>query len=498
MKKLGRNTLSHLIARLWSIVSVYIFIPLYIRILGETAYGLVSFFATLQTTLNILGLGLTNTLRREFAVGINDSDNLNRKYKLLSSIETIYIFLCIFIVFICSVCSKYVTSKWLNIENLDPIMVTHVISIMGISIALQLLANLYAGCLFGLDKQILANSLTISWSFLKSIGSLLLIMLVDNNLVLFYSWHVFIDMVYLVVLRILLANMLKTKNRDNWEIKDICIVSTVWGYTMGILLISFISLINRQLDKLIISNSLTITELGAYNVATTLGSLSAIVPSSISAAIFPSFTHQATTNDEQLYSQFCKINKYVSIILSCMGSFIAVFSLRIIRLWTGSELYVEVLGIVSFFVVLAIVIIEYQEVPYVLALAHGNPRINVIVGGVFIPIVGLFTFLGIKNYGLLGAGVVYLLMMLMQTTVYLYAIYKKYTNKSPLSLLIQQFFSPLIISLGCAFASKIIIQSVTNYTLTVCVLAVFFGLLTLGLEMILFCRKELLQDFGLN
>ena len=85
------NTIANMASKIWSMVSIYIFVPLYIKYLGEEAYGLISFFTTMQMALNLLGLGLSSTLRREFALNINGGYEVNlRKYKLLRSIEVFF------------------------------------------------------------------------------------------------------------------------------------------------------------------------------------------------------------------------------------------------------------------------------------------------------------------------------------------------------------------------------------------------------------------------
>ena len=87
MNKTGKNAVSNIIAKLWTMIATYLFVPFYINILGEESYGIVSFFATLQMAINILGLGLANTLRREFAVNTGDKEKDNyRKKKLLNCI----------------------------------------------------------------------------------------------------------------------------------------------------------------------------------------------------------------------------------------------------------------------------------------------------------------------------------------------------------------------------------------------------------------------------
>jgi len=494
MKKFGINTLTNVSAKIWSIVSIYIFIPLYIKILGETSYGLVSVFATLQTAMNVMGLGLSNTLRREFASGDrNDSLNNIRKYKLLRSIESIYWVIGTIIVLICFLGSDFIANDWLNIEGLNANLVSKVIFLMGISIALQLVSNLYAGCLFGLDYQVRANIYCISWSISKSLGALLIIMFVDKNLEYFYLWHIFTDVCYLLVLRITIKR--KCPCNEKWGIRDLSNLKTIWKYAVGILFISFIALINRQLDKIIISKFLSITEFGAYNVATTLGSLTAIIPSAVYVSVFPRFTLYATTGKKDLlYNSFMRINRCVNIVIACMGSYIAVYATSLIYIWTGSEIYVNSLQIVGTLVVLAISILEFQEIPYALALAHGNTKINILVGVVFLPIIVGTTYYGISKYGLLGAGIFYVLMMIGQSMMLIYLVVKKYLNKNYYNIILKDTLMPYCISFIIAFISREIIGLFNLNYIIQGGLAVIFGLCTLiGLSLCFGIKDSLLE-----
>lgn len=491
MRKLGANSISNLATKLWSMVSIYLFIPLYIKYLGEAAYGLVSFFATLQTTLNILGLGLANTLRREFATGEGDEENSLRKYKLLRDIELIYFAIGAFISVLCIAGSNAIADHWLNIENLDPQMVATVIGMMGISIALQMIANLYAGCLFGLDYQVLANILCIIWSASKSIGALFIIAVVSPNLVYFYAWHIFNDLVYVLILRTLSVMRLNLSNRI-WSFQDFKYLKNIWQYTLGVLFISFIALVNKQLDKIVISKFLTLTELGAYNVATTLGSLTTIVPTAMYTTVFPRFTKLATTGKEdELQREFISINRLVNVILSCMAGFVAVYASPLINVWTGSNNYVQILGFVSTLVVLSVAITEYQEVPYALALAHGNTKYNVTMGLAFIPIIFVSTYFAIQKYGLVGAGIVYLATSLSQTLIYEFMVYRKYLGTSIIKTIVQYTVFPLVMCFTLAELSKIFVCKFTSSSIKQSLIAAFLGAVTLIILLLALCSVDI-------
>lgn len=490
VQKVRTNMIFNVMTKLWSMVSIYLFVPLYLNILGEAAYGLISIFSTLQATLNILGLGLSNTLGREFAVGEENDINNARKYKLLKSVELIYAGIAIIIVALCLFGSSFIANEWLNIENLDALQVSRVIVLMGVSIALQLVASMYSGCLLGLEHQALANSYCIVWSALKSIGALLIIWFVKTDLVYFYTWHITVDIVYILVLRITLR--IKCPSNEKWRFKDLSNLKTIWKYTLGILIISFVALINRQYDKLIISKFLSITDVGAYNVANTLGSITAIIPSALYTTMFPKFTNYVSTGDyDKLQTAFLGANRFTNIVLMCMGSFIAIYAQELIFVWTGSETYQEKLGLAGTFIVLAITFLELQEIPYALALSHGNTKTNIVVGVAFLPIVLVSMFLGVYFYGILGASIVYFVMMLSQSTAYLLLIYKKYLklNKVPRVLLVDTLL-PFFISIVMAIASKFLIGSITSNPYLQAGFAVLCGLVALIIMYLFFIRNK--------
>lgn len=492
MKNIGIHTISNIAAKLWSMVSIYVFIPLYIQLLGETAYGLVSFFATMQSAMNLLGLGLSNTLRREFAAGGETDGGKLRKYQLLRSVESIYLILGAAISVICIFGSGFIAEKWLDIEALDPALVSVVLSLMGVSIALQMIANLYAGCLFGLDYQVRANLYCIAWSMAKSFGALLVIWLGGPNLIYFYSWHILVDILYLLVLRISVIGKLRCGRKLEWRLMDLSNLSSVWRYAFGILAISLIALVNKQLDKVIISGYLPITELGAYNVAVTLGSLTTIFSSAISTTVFPRFVKAASTGErEDLQRVFTGVNRLVNLVLSCMGAFVAVYALPLIAVWTRKEIYQELLYGVAPLVVLAVMVTEYQQIPYAMALANGNTKINVLVGGISVPIVAVLTYFSITRYGLLGAGAVYFAAMLIESLVYEILVYRRYLDCSAGTLVLRDTILPLLLSLFMACGSKFAVAGLTDSLILEVLLAVLSGGVSLVILLLLFERAHI-------
>ena len=484
------NSIANLVSKGWSILSTYIFIPQYIAYLGEEAYGLVSFFATLYSAMQLLGIGLSSTLRREFAAGDDGEENRNRQYKLLRSVENIYYLIALIVFCICYFGRNFIANRWLSFNNLDPATIETVLSLMGVSIGLQLVGNLYFGCIMGTGNQIIANAFDVGWAVLKSVGSLLVCIL-TGSIIYFYFWHIFSDLIYIISQRIYLTNYLGIQNR-RWQIKDFVNLQTIWRYTLGLFAISIVSVINKQFDKTIISGVLSLSELGAYNLATTLGTLTMFVPNAVSAAVFATFTKEYTTqNHRNLQRHYFLYSKIVSIICTCMGSFIAVFSYELILVWTNNLTYASIIRDAAPFVIIANTLIGLQSVPYSLALSHGNTKINNVVGIVSLPVICITTYYAIKFFGLNGAGVAYFILMFLQTIIYVYWVTKKYTDENAIKFIAVYEMLPMCLSLLGAYCFKVAIRTVSQNTTIIALVGVVSGGIALSILVYAFLKKDL-------
>lgn len=489
-----RNTMANLSSRLWGIVSVYLFIPLYIRYFGEEAYGLVSFFATLQATMNLLGLGLSGTLRREFATGNNDNENKSYKYKLLRGTELIYGGIAILIVIITMISSGYISNSWFNLVALNPEVVQTTLSLMGISIGIQLITNLYHGCLLGLNKQVKANIYYLLWASGKSIGSVLILALISPSLVYFYMCHIFFDVIYFVLIRVMVIKSLKN-SMLKWTYRDFKMLEKIWKYSLGLLTISLISVVTRQLDKTIISKFLSLTELGAYNLSITLGQVTAIISSALSITLFTNFTKMYSLKQKkELTSYFLKYNKIVSLIIISMGSYIAIYSRELMLFWTGNYVLVESIGYGTSFVVMGTVFSSLQELPYSFVLAHSDTKINRSMGIYSLPFIIIMPFIAIRLNGIQGAAISYLTIMFLQTMAYIYLVYRKYIGNKVFSWMVKQYIIPTMIMLSIAWFSKIIISGYEWTPMKMVLYAVFVGGITL-IGVLAINYREIIEKF---
>ena len=90
MSTVKRNIAANFIGRAWSMILAVVFIPLYLKFLGIEAYGLVGFFAALQSIFGIMDFGIGMTLNREMARLSAVEGKEQERRDLLRTLELIY------------------------------------------------------------------------------------------------------------------------------------------------------------------------------------------------------------------------------------------------------------------------------------------------------------------------------------------------------------------------------------------------------------------------
>src|SRR5690348_7404766 len=83
------NAIANYSGRIWAAALNVAVIPIYVRLLGPEAYGLIGFFAVLQGAIQLFDVGLSATLNRELA-RLSKQDNRSEGADLIRTLETLY------------------------------------------------------------------------------------------------------------------------------------------------------------------------------------------------------------------------------------------------------------------------------------------------------------------------------------------------------------------------------------------------------------------------
>lgn len=427
LNRIQQNVLANYAGRAWGFVSMFLFVPIYLKFLGIEAYGLVGFYGTLMAVLVFADMGFTATLNREMARLSARKDSAEDMRDLLRTYEATYVCVSSVVATIIWLSAPLIAEHWLHSGVLPPLEVAAAIRLMGLAIALQLPAGLFLGGLMGLQRQVLANSLQVVWGMLRGLGAVLILGLVSPTIFAFAMWQMIANAIYFFFVRLSLwralsSSSVQTLPHFRWQI-----FRNTWRYAAGMTGMATISILLTQVDKLAISKMLSLDMLGYYTLAATLASIPGMLAVPIAMAVFPRLTKLSELGDHDcLVKLYHRTSELVAVATIPAGCTATLFSAELILVWTGLPDAAQHAGPATSLLVVGALMQSITVTPYYVALAHGDVRLNLRVGIASVAMLVPLLLSLIPAYGILGAAASWLVMNICIMCPYMYFLHRRF------------------------------------------------------------------------
>jgi len=441
MSSTHHNIIANYAGRVWGFLSAFIFVPFYLRFLGNESYGIVSFYAVVLGFLAFADAGLTATLNREFA---RSDKTPSYKANLLATVETIYICICFIIITSIWFLAPLIASRWLKSGSIASHDIIFFVRLIGIGVAFQLIASLYQGGLMGLQKQVLANSLLIGYGIMRS-GIILIPLYFFPALPTYFSWQIGITIIYFIILRVIVKKEIQIDMKVKFSK---IILADIWHFAAGMFALSILSSILIQADKLVVSNLFSLSEFGFYTLASTFSQVPLMLVTPIGSAILPKFTQNISINNQaNVILLFRKTTFIVVALASFITFFLAAYAPDILLLWTHNIDLMNNVSQVARILCVGTLFQATQLIVYYLAIANGYTKINILLG-IFSVIFFVPTlFISITYLGIVGTGIPWLIMSFITFLILGYIVLKKFTNYTFKTWLLSDTLLPIFTAL---------------------------------------------------
>ncbi len=351
--------------------------PIYLKLMGAEAFGLVGFYLMLQAWLQILDLGLSPTFSREMSLFKAGIINAAAAWQRLRSLEWLLTVVAITIVTTIIILKNKVASDWLTVKHLSTDDVAICITLMAITAALRWLMGLYRSGLIGLEQQSLVNGAGILFITLKFVGVLPLLVYWSASPKVFFEYQTFIGIMELLTFLLFLYRALPGSSSTllpSWSAFQAMLpIAGAMAFMSGVWIVT------TQTDKLILSKVLSLEEYGNYTIAIALagGLLSLIIP--LNQVLQPRMTvlvaQKKLTELHELYRQMTQL---ITALFFALGGTLALFAEPILYAWTGNSATAQTAAPILLYYGLANAFIGALALPFMLQFAHGYLRLHVI------------------------------------------------------------------------------------------------------------------------
>jgi Membrane protein involved in the export of O-antigen and teichoic acid len=454
MPSIKKNIVANLIGKVWSAAISILLIPQYIKYLGIESYGLIGFYATLIGSMAVLDLGLSTTLNRELAKYRSENRSVKDIRDLTFSLERIYWVIGIIICFSIIGLSGFIASHWIRVETLPLSTVRGSVMVMGAVIAFQWPISLYSGGLTGLEKQVINNGITVVMTTIRAAGVIIILRYFSQTLQAFFLWQAATSFLYVMVMR--------WKLWDSMPVHSIKAafskiqIKIIWRFAAGMTGISFITFFIAQIDKIVLSKLLPLSQFGYYTLAFTVATGISLIVGPVSLTFFPRITHlvAANKNDELkiLYHRACRL---ISSLIFPICFILLLFTKEIISIWTKNNNTSENTYLMAQILIIGSIFNSLMVMPHYLLVANGWTRFiiyqNTIAAIILLPLLFLWT----SWYGAIGATFVWVIVNVGYVFISLPLMHRRLLKNELSRWYLKDTLLPMIPSLMVVLITKL-------------------------------------------
>lgn len=406
MASFRANVIANYLGRATSLASIYVFVPLYVAVLGIDAYGIIAFYTILLSFASLFDAGISATFSRQAAF-LRDRKELLDLFTTFGRVLLISQLAVALVVFIMA---SPIARHWLNLgDRLDQGIAVASVQLMALTLVPQLMMSFYTGGLMGLQKQVEANLLQASFSLVRS-GLVIIPIYFRPDLRVFFLWQAAVALGFAFLSR---GYLLSAMGYGLWQRGHFVIdrIKPLLGYSAGMLAMTIIATINTQLDKVIVSSRFEIATFSYYSLAASLAQIPLALSQPIAAALFPRLTTLVAAGDA---AQLARIYRQQSAMISALAGLAAMtlagFTPEVLAVWFPHRVMPDQVATVTRILALGGWFLALQLGPYYLSLAHGENRVLVILATLSLAVSVPLTFLLISRYGLIGAAIPWLVL----------------------------------------------------------------------------------------
>lgn len=371
MGRLETNTFANLFSAVWSAALGLLCIPLYVKLMGVEAYGLVGLFVTLQSIFIVLDLGIGATICRELARLNAEAAATRTQRDLVFTLQAVYWLIALLIGGIVFTLAPVVARHWIRAQSISAETVTTCIRIMGAAIALRFPFGFYQGGLLGLQRQVLFNMLAAALVTFRAAATLLPLWLVKPAPEMFFAGQIAAGAVSTGAAALMLWRCLPAPAGGRCGFRPELMLR-VWRFGTAYAVNSIANLGLLQGGKITLSTLLPLEMFGYYTLAHGIADGMYAVILSVVAAVFPQFAGLTARSDEaELAAVYHRSSQLMSVLLAPIFVVGALFAREMLFMWTGDPVVVENAHLVLTLLICGMLLHGLTQSPYYLQIAHG-------------------------------------------------------------------------------------------------------------------------------
>jgi O-antigen/teichoic acid export membrane protein len=408
MAALRVNIVTNYAGQLWMAVMGVAFLPLYIRILGMEAFGMVGLMLSFQSIFQLLDFGIGGATNRELSRRAHDPMQADAACDLVRTSETASWLMALAAALLIGACSGLMASHWLRLQAMGRNEARDAVMVIGLTISLQWPSTFYANCLSGLERQPTLNLVNGIFATLRYAGVVPVLLWVSPSIGAFLYWYAIVAAGQSLTMALFVwRDMPLCSRRPRLSLDELRGSRRFAG---GLFLTGILALGISQLDRLALVSLRPLRELGYYTLALSVASGLGRLVQPMFNALYPRFSRLVARCDETTLRELYHLSsQYLASVLAAVAVVLIVFSRPVLLLWTGDPQLATKVALPLSMLAAGSALNGLMNIPYALQLAYGWTRLAVTLNAVSLLFGIPYCLFAVSRYGTTGAASIWLL-----------------------------------------------------------------------------------------
>lgn len=417
------------------------------------AYGLIAFFASAQILVQIFDAGFSSSAIR---IVTRFRSNLDNDGPLrLKGLEIVFGALTFCFLVIGTLLSEWIAKEWVGESSLSESVVRFSILAIVIATSLKWFTALYRAILIGNEAIKLVAVFNMMFATGRFVCVVPLLYFVQADLFVFFAVQIVVTTIELAALRLASYRKLAPLRNPVRVIKSISSLSAILHFASASWLVSVFWIVQRQYDKTVLVNWLSLENYGYYSLAVVAGSVVLFFNSGFYNVIMPRFSMLiAQGSIVELKVAFKEATHLILLLVAPLTAFLCVFSEDVMTLWLGEG--------VPKFVLQSLILISLGNLcvvlialPYAVQFGTGNLKPSVLIGLFGAMVLPFSIQLLFSSFGVIGAAINWAMIMLAQFVATSCVVFYSTLQVSLFSWLFRDVLSllitPFVVLAGISF-----------------------------------------------
>ncbi|MBN9229643.1 MAG: hypothetical protein BGO90_14175 [Legionella sp. 40-6] len=444
-----KNIIANYASQIYMSLAGIIILPFYLKFMSSEAYGLVGFFIALQSWFNILDLGLSPSISRETARWRGGAISNHDYRELMRVLQLFFFSLMIIGISVLYLSAPFLAHKWLQVHKLTPQDVQTAIQLMAISVGLRWMCGIYRAMVIGAERFVWLSYYTWIFTTLRYLGVLWVLVYIGTTPQIFFTYQIFISFFELLLLALKAWNLLPPRLASTKSDASLTErLQSLIPFALSVSLTSSIWILITQVDKLVLSRLLSLSEYGYFTLGVLAASGVMLFSAPFSMVLLPRLAKmKAEGNEQELLQLYRKASRFVATITIPAGILLALFPQEILWLWTHDSAVAQATAPVLRFYALGNMILAFTTFPYYLQYSWGNLRLHVIGNLIFASILIPGLVFATLHFGMTGAAKLWFAANLTFFSIWTAFVHQRFVPGLHWSWLTRDLFPSLFLSL---------------------------------------------------